>query len=436
MNNVTGSFVRNAKVPWGTFVLLAAVFFVGWHDLLISLREAFYWDLESSVTAVVEGSLLRRVVFSMLGLFGAVGLMRRGHNRLGINGVLGWLILVFVVWMSLSVAWADDVALTSRRLMVLWMLCLGALAVGKRFFLRDIILWVFVTATAYLLIGVVCEIALGTFRPFAPGYRFAGTVTPNSQGVNCCLLLFTGIASGRAAKRGRWFFLVCSFAGLGFLVLTGSRTAFADGIAALLVYWALVSSRSRKAGWLFGISIGVCVLLLLVGDDFFPTLRQGALLGRTDKDTSSITDRMLLWKECLDFAARQPLQGYGYDSFFTPSRIGKIGATQGWPVYDAHSAYLQLLLGTGVIGMISFVLILVLGIKKSFVHFSASLSPGYACFIAILVFCSLQGFMESMMVMANMSSFVVMVVVVHLGFTVPSGLLKPDLEKRHVGVKV
>ena len=418
MNNVASSFVRNAKVPWVTFIFLAAVFFVAQHELLFSLRKAFSGDLESAVKAVVEGSLLRRVVFSTLGLFGAVGLMRRGQNRLGINGVLGWLILVFVVWTSLSVAWTDDIALTFRKLILLWMLCLGALAVGKHFSLRDIILWVFFTATAYLLIGVACEIVFGTFRPFASGYRFSGTLHPNQQGINCSLLLLTGIAAGRATKRGLWFFLLCSFAGLGFLVLTGSRTAFAGGIAALLVYWALVSSRSRKAVWLLGIIIGMCLLLLLVGKDFFPTLRQVFLLGRTDSDTFSFTGRIPLWKECLDYAARQPLQGYGYNSFFTPSRIVKIEATQGWPVTGAHSAYLQLLLETGVVGMISFVLILALGIKKSFVYYSASLSPGYACFIAILVMCLLQGVMESNMVTASMSSFVMMVVLVHLGLTV------------------
>ncbi len=432
MNNVAilDSRSRNAKVPWGTFVLLAAVFFITNHDLFFSLIEGYMLPSEIVAASVSEGNLVRRVTFSMLGLFGVVGLMRRGRNRLAFNGGLSWLILFYFVWASLSIVWADDVALTFRRLMVMWMLCLGALAVGKHFSLRDIILWVFFTATAYLLIGVACEIVLGTFRPFAHGYRFAGSLLPNPQGLNCSLLLLTGIAAGRAAKRGRWFFLLCACVGLVFLVLTRSRTAFASGIAALLVYWAPMSSRSRKVAWLLGISIGVCLLLLLVGDPLFTALRQGILLGRTDSDTLSLTGRIPLWKECLDYAARRPLQGYGYNSFFTPSHIAEIAATQGWGAFQGHSAYLELLLNTGMVGMTSFVLILILGIKESIARYRVSLNPGYAWFIAIFAFSMLHSVLEAMVVTATMFSFVVMVLLAHLGFTVSSGLHTPDLERR------
>ena len=415
------SLLHNAKVPWITYILLAAVFFVAQHDLLFSLRENFFGSSESMARGIVEGNFRRRIAFSLLGLLGAVGLMRRGQNRLGINGVLGWLILFNLVWAYLSVAWADDAAFTLRRLGTLSMLCLGALAVCKHFSLRDIILWVFFATASFLLIGIACEIALGTFRPLAPGYRFAGTLHPNWQGLNCALLLLTGIGASRAAKCGRWFFLVCVLVGLVFIVLTGSRTAFAAGIAALLVYWVLVSSRSPNLAWLLGLSIGagVCLLILLVENDLFTGIRQAVLLGRTDSDISSFTGRIPLWKEFLGYAARRPLGGYGYNSFFTPTHIVKISATQEWPISEAHSAYFQLLLGTGLVGMISFVLLLVLGIKRSIVRYKASLNPGFAYFVAIFVFCLLHGVLETAAVQPNMFSFVTVVVLAHLGFTVP-----------------
>jgi len=348
--------------------------------------------------------------------------MRRGQNRLGINGVLGWFILFNLVWMYLSFAWADDAAFTLRRLGTPLMLCLGTLAVCKHFSLRDIILWVFFATASFLLIGFACEIALGTFRPLAPGYRFAGTLSPNHQGINCVLLLLTGIAASSAAKRACKVFPVCVFVGLVFIVLTGSRTAFASGIAALLVYWGLVLSRSPKLAWLVGLSMGagVCLLVLLVENDLFTGLRQqGVLLGRTGTDISSLTGRIPLWKECLGYAARHPLGGYGHNSFFTPTHIAEISATQGWPIGEAHSAYFELLLGTGLVGMVSFVLILVLAIKRSIARYKVSLDPGFASFVAIFVFCLLDGVLESAAVHPGMFSFVTMVALAHLEFTVP-----------------
>jgi hypothetical protein len=261
------SVLQNAEIPWGSFIFLAVVFFAAQHDLFVSASasEQFASSNEAIETAVREGNLIRQVAFSMLGFFGAVGLLRRGQNRLEINRALSWFALFYVAWASLSVAWADDVVLTFRRVVVFWMLCVGALALGKHFSLRDIILWIFFTTAVFLFIGIVCEIAFGTFRPLAPNYRFAGTLHPNHQGMNCAMLLLTGFAAGGIVKRGGAFFIVCAFVGLGFLVLTGSRTAFASGTAALVVYWSMALSRPSKLALLLVISIGFCLLGLFLG---------------------------------------------------------------------------------------------------------------------------------------------------------------------------
>ncbi len=414
------SYLRDANVPWVTFIFLAVVFFVAEHDLFFSIREQFTLSAEIYEARALGGSLPRRAVFSMLGLFGAINLLRRGQHRLKINGVLGWLILFYLVWASLSVTWADDLALTLRRIVVLWMLCLGALAVGKHFSLRDIILWVFFTTTLYLLVSLSLEAALGTFRPFTSGYRFAGTLHPNHQGVNCSLFLLATVAASRSTERGHKYFLLCAFVGIIFLILTGSRAGFVSGIAALLAfYWVLLSSRFLKLTWLLGISMGVCLILLLVVNDLFPALQKAALLGRTDSSISTLSNRIPLWEECLDYAAKRPLQGYGYNSFFTPSHIVEISATQGWGIAEVHSAFFELILGTGMVGMVSFVLILIVGIKRAIENYKVSPSPCYAFFIAIFLFSLLHGVLESTVVWATMLSFVVMVILVHLGFTVP-----------------
>ena len=171
--------------------------------------------------------------------------MLQRRSRLKINGLLGWLILFYLVWAFSSLVWAEDIALTFRKLIVLAMLCLGALAVSKRFSLRDIIWFAFFSTSLYLIIGIIAEIALGTFHPFFVSYRFAGTLHPNSQGINCIVLLLAAVCLAGSTMRGHKFFLICALIALVFLVLTKSRTAFASAMLALFAYWALENDTSH-----------------------------------------------------------------------------------------------------------------------------------------------------------------------------------------------
>jgi len=404
------------RLPWVTFFFLALVFFVAQYDLFFSLRESFGRSAELMMKDTIEGSLKRRVAFLSLGLFGVVSLMRQGRSRLKINGFLGWIILFYLFWSLISIVWADNIALTFRRLVLFVILCLGALAVSNRFSLRDIIFFVLLSTGFYLLIGIIAEIALGTFHPLEPGYRFAGTLHPNNQGLNCALLLIAGATAAQSVKRGRILCLACMLVGLVFLVLTKSRTSFASAMIAIFVYWALVSSTSRKLVFILGLSLTFCILLLLVGDAFFPAMRQGVLLGREDPSAYTLTGRVPLWKECMEYAAQRPLIGYGYNSFWTPRHIREISDVQGWGIVHGHSLYLELLLNVGCIGMISFVIIFILGIKKSVKYLKASRDIGYAFLCSLLVFCVVDGILESGLIYSSFISFLSMVILARLGF--------------------
>jgi O-antigen ligase len=299
------------------------------------------------------------------------------------------------------------------------MLSLGAAAVGKHASPRDIILWLFMTTAVYMLIGLGCEIYYGKFLPLTPDYRFSGSLHPNHQGINCAIVVLTGFAASRSVNRGGAFFIVFALMAIVFLVLTGSRTAFASGMAGLLVYLSVVWSRSSKIALFFVLSTGFCLLLLLVGDKLFSAIWEGLLLGRESSSTSSLTGRIPLWIDCLDHAKGRLLIGYGFTSFFNPARIAKVSATVEWAVGELHSAYLDLLLGVGILGPIAFVAIMVLGIKDSIERFKQLSSHAYAGFAAILVFASLNGVLEITVVSNGMLSFVVMILIAHVGFSVP-----------------
>jgi O-antigen ligase len=299
------------------------------------------------------------------------------------------------------------------------MLCLGALAVSKSFSLRNIIFFVILSTGFYLLIGITAEIALGTFRPFATGYRFAGTIHPSSQGVNCALLLLSSITAFQSVKRGRILFLVCMLIGFVFLILTKSRTSFTSAMLALFVYWALSSSTSSKITLILVVSLTFCLLILLFGDAFFPAMRQGVLLGREDSSVYTLNGRVSIWNECMEYAAQRPFLGYGYNSFWTLHHIREISDGQGWGVGVGHSIYLDLLLNLGCIGMITFVLIFILGIKKSVNYLKVSSNIGYAFLCALLVFCVLDGILETITIYPSSLMFLSMVILTRLGFQDP-----------------
>jgi hypothetical protein len=82
-----------------------------------------------------------------------------------------------------------------------------------------------------------------------------------------------------------------------------------------------------------------------------------------------------------------------------------------------------------MVGMTCFVLMLALGIKKSMGRYKDTLSPYYACFVAIFVFSLLQGILESSVTAASMLSFIVILILVHLGFCVSRSQQEPEVER-------
>src|ERR1700733_1224663 len=227
------------RTPWLVYLFLAVVLFFVYHDLSNARNGIGNYDASEDVIAgvVAEGSVSRRIALVSLAIFAIVTLIRhRSDGRLRIKGALGWILLGYAAWALASPLWAEDKALTLTRVTVFVILCVAAVAIARLFSLREVILWAFFTSGAYLAVGVFAEVLFGTFHPFASGYRFAGTLHPNGQGINCALLMLSGVAAADLEKRGRSAFRICAFVGLIFLALTASRTAFAAALLALAVY--------------------------------------------------------------------------------------------------------------------------------------------------------------------------------------------------------
>lgn len=422
MNNMASPYPkptsRIGRFPWLMFLFVAAVFFLAQHDLFYSnkISQTFNPTEDDLIAGVLAGSLSRRIAFLALGLLAVAGLMSLRGVRLRINGSLGRIILFFAGWTVLSVAWAEDPALTSRRLVVFAILCLSAAAIARQYSLRQIVLLTFFCSILFLLIGVSAEIALGTFRPFMPGYRFAGTLHPNHQGINCALLLLSGLAAADTEKRGRPLFRACALLGLIFLILTASRTSFAAILLAVAAYLAAVSSRRAKTALGLGLGIASCALLLVLGNALLPGFKNAVMLGRDDSTVDSFNGRSEVWEEVGYYIHRRPTFGYGWGGFWTEAHITEISATQKWGVGEAHSAYLDCALSLGLVGLVAYVFALLVGVGRSFVLHRASQNSTFAFAGAFLIFCLADGLLESAPVGSASLIFLVAAVLIHLGF--------------------
>jgi exopolysaccharide production protein ExoQ len=414
---------RIQRFPWPTFLFFAVVFFFsqqGLHFLKRGVQASNPPEAEL-LTGVVEGSLSRQIALLTLGLFAVISLIRHRRVRLRLNSSLGWIVLFYVGWAVLSLGWAEDAALTFRRLVVFGILCLAAAAIASRFSLREILLLTFFCTVLFLLVGASAELVLGTFHPFTPGYRFAGSLGPNPQGINCALLLLSGVAAANTEKRRRIFFGTCALLGFVFLVFTGSRTALAAAIFALAVYVAVVLSRSAKIGLSLTLGIAFCLLSLVILDAPYSARRRVALLRMDDPFVSSLNGRTAIWADCQNYVDKRPILGYGFEGFWNERHISEISGIESWGVAEAHSAYLDCLLSLGFVGLATYVFALLGGVARSFALHRASRDPAFAFSAALLTFCVVHGFLESAMRNASLLMVLLMIILAQLGFACRRG---------------
>jgi exopolysaccharide production protein ExoQ len=310
-------------------------------------------SVDSHIRATTEGSLARQVSLLLAGVWAAVSIVVH-RSQLRLDGRLAACALLFLFIVVASIGWADDPWLSARRaaaLLTFAACCVGiALQVGLDR-MASLVFW-----GSALAVGVSggAELALGTFAPLDPAYRFAGIMHANEQGFYCGCFTLAGVSLARRARSRAGAYAVGAAIGFAFLLLTKSRVSLASVLVSLTCYYVLTSARARYWALVAATAGAIAAVPLLLVDTHGASPLLALLrLGRQE-DVSTVvtlTGRTPLWQTLLQYVAERPLLGYGYGGFWTPQRLAALTQREGWVFGSAHSEYVEIALGIGVLGL-------------------------------------------------------------------------------------
>lgn len=342
------------------------------------------------------------------------------------NGLL-WLGIAYLAWCGLSFLWSIDPAQSMRKLAILGLVVAGAAGVSLRFDLEDQV-WIAILALGGLVgMGVLAELANGTFRPWRPEFRFSGTCHPNDQGLQCALM---AMAAGYAAwtERDRpWLRCLLVAGALGGLWLSKSRTTLVAMLAAVAVAWFLRSRGMQR--WL-AVSAGAAILsALALGASFssVAALDQSAdiaSMGRR-QDLNSLTGRLPLWEEMLKAADDRPLLGHGFGAFWNAKNVLKYSREFSWHIPHSHNAYLDMVLETGVIGLVLYLAWVLTTLVVAFVRHGRTGRAALRFAVCLLTFSLVHGLAESKLPGPGIAGFLLLSVMATLAWREASPSLAP-----------
>lgn len=264
------------------------------------------------------------------------------------------LILAFVAWVTLSLAWSDDPQLTMRR--IVGLICTTALGffLGMRLDMAALlrllgwamafaILASVVAAVLFPSFGVMSSVDDGAWRGIFSHKNELGRTMGIALIVFTCLLW--------EYRQNRVIYLLLLSLGVALLVLSRSMTSIFVAAATLCfgLYWRAWLRPAQK--------VVLLALLLLAGlaATVFLQSRTDAIFALVGRD-SSLTGRVPLWQHSADAVLQRPLLGAGWDAFWPGTGGDYIRSLVHWDAPHAHNGFLEISLNIGLIGLVIFLI--------------------------------------------------------------------------------
>ncbi|MEN1678531.1 MAG: O-antigen ligase family protein [Planctomycetota bacterium] len=351
--------------------------------------------LDRNTAGAEQGNKLRALTLLAFAGLGAVTILSGKLAPWNPHRLAFGLLIALVVWAGLSVGWAAIPGLALRRLIAWLCFVIGCFGLGRILTPREVVRVALVSLVAMIFMSFSADLLAGA-GPWQSGYRFSGTLHPNVQATYCtalCLAAFCLAYDFRPATLCH----VVWISGVALIYFTGSRTALLASLLAIYAAWLL---RQRVTVRAMTLGAGVMVMGVLLttfyvmkpGDQ--RQLTGAALLGRTEK-AGSLSGRVPLWMELRHYAETRPIQGHGYDSFWTPKVMEEMLDSQKWTMTSAHNIYLETVLQLGFVGLgLGLALTLVtLALAKS--RFDATGDAAFQFAFGLIIYAMLNGLLEA-----------------------------------------
>ncbi|HEX6962808.1 MAG TPA: O-antigen ligase family protein [Lacipirellula sp.] len=326
---------------------------------------------------------------------------------------LGLFCVAYVGWCAATMLWSIEPPQTFRKLAILGLMLAGAVGLASRFDLEDLIAITVVVLAGFVGVGLLAEVAHGTFRPWRNDYRFSGTCHPNDQGLQCALL---ALAAWFMAWEGRdrpWLRRLLIAGALAGLALSKSRTTLLALVIAAAVALVLRSRGLQRWLLLSGGAAALSVVGILMSFASVAALDQTAdvaAMGRR-QNINSLTGRLPLWHELSKAAEEAPLVGHGYGAFWGEKNVLRYSEIFSWHIPHGHNAYLDLVLATGFVGAALYVAWVLAAAAAAAVRHERTGQAGYLFVASLIVMSLVHGVTESKFPGAGMGGFLLLVAI-------------------------
>lgn len=339
------------------------------------------------------------IVLALAFYLHSLGSHKKVMNQTGLHWVVCLITLA-----GLSLAWSIDSSATGTA----------------------IVAWIYTLCAAYLLIGLgiptamtiivisfawLCAISLALSLTWPDAFmlnqgimRFRGIFYGPHALARPAAICLCIIASGVLLVRKPVLFVLALVIGTS-LLLTFSRQAIT-----VMMIGVAIAVLMRARTYSHAVIIGSAGAFLLIGLSYAYISGHGLTeIASFDdgNDVQSLTGRTFIWEATLLLIQQKPYFGYGFGAGGIALQDYYSAGAYNWTTYNAHNAFLQILLDLGVAGLTVFLLMLGYWLIRSFSMFPVLFFPVLICVMLLSFvergFYSVGGFIPLVLMLVLLS---------------------------------